>query len=454
MSDSRKRRLLLGILAKGFGQGGQVIIRLVEVPLYLAFWGASLYGEWLILVAVPFYLSLSDFGFAGATNRHMTILMARGQQDDALASFRTSFLLVMGLSSAMALAFWLLIAVLPLDSLFGIVQISRPESLLIVAILGTQVVLASQTRLLFGGFLCVGRYPFGFLLISITDLLRFGFAAIVVLSGGHPVDTAWAMLAGQIVGMLTMRVLLYRVAPWFKYGFRGARLDYARELLQPAISAMAFPIGEALSFQGTRLIIALIFGPIAVTAFVAHRQLARLANLVATLSQVFQSELSNAFGREDLARFRNLSRRFVKFLLWLIALIILPLAVVSSFVFDIWTRGEIAFDALLFALLMIASVTEAAWRSLLAPTIAINKHAVVGLSYLVASFLLLPAVYLGSVLVGLDGAAIGLIFAELTLLFVTLREMLNKTGDTLPEWVAFMRKCPIVPEKLRKRLGI
>jgi len=48
-----RRRLLQGLGAQGFSKAVHIVIRLSEVPLLLAFWGTQLYGEWLMLSAIP-----------------------------------------------------------------------------------------------------------------------------------------------------------------------------------------------------------------------------------------------------------------------------------------------------------------------------------------------------------------------------------------------------------------
>jgi hypothetical protein len=63
------RRLLRGFGAQGLVQGVQLFVRLAEVPLLLSCWGAQLYGEWLMLSAIPLCLSVCDGGFTGATCR-------------------------------------------------------------------------------------------------------------------------------------------------------------------------------------------------------------------------------------------------------------------------------------------------------------------------------------------------------------------------------------------------
>ena len=76
-----RERLLKGIGAQSFSQAVQIFIRLAEVPLLLSFWGTQLYGEWLMLSAIPVYLTISDGGFAGAACREMTMRSGEGKQE-------------------------------------------------------------------------------------------------------------------------------------------------------------------------------------------------------------------------------------------------------------------------------------------------------------------------------------------------------------------------------------
>jgi O-antigen/teichoic acid export membrane protein len=65
-------RLIKGIGANTLGLIVTIIIQIIQVPLYLTFWGITLYGEWLILYAIPSYLLMSDIGFGNVAANEMT----------------------------------------------------------------------------------------------------------------------------------------------------------------------------------------------------------------------------------------------------------------------------------------------------------------------------------------------------------------------------------------------
>ena len=57
-------RLRSGMLASGFGFSVNLVSQVALVPILLFFWGQELFGEWVILSAVPAYLSLSNLDLA------------------------------------------------------------------------------------------------------------------------------------------------------------------------------------------------------------------------------------------------------------------------------------------------------------------------------------------------------------------------------------------------------
>ena len=60
--DSIVRRSIRGIGATALGPVVTSIIQLGSVPLLLHAWGAAKYGDWLLLSAVPSYLTFSGLG--------------------------------------------------------------------------------------------------------------------------------------------------------------------------------------------------------------------------------------------------------------------------------------------------------------------------------------------------------------------------------------------------------
>src|SRR5512134_1834456 len=88
-------RLTKGLGAQGYSQAVQIFIRLAEVPLLLGLWGTQLYGEWLILAAIPACLAICDGGFAGAASREMSMRSGAGNRPGALSLFQSTWIFLL-----------------------------------------------------------------------------------------------------------------------------------------------------------------------------------------------------------------------------------------------------------------------------------------------------------------------------------------------------------------------
>ena len=422
------------MLAKAASQGSQVFARLAEVPLFLAAWGGGLFGEWLLVTAIPACLSLSDLGFAGAANREMAMRRARGDRDGALAVFRGASVLILALSMGLAGLFLGSVAALDLSALLGLQRIGPQMLALVMLCLALKLVIESQTRLLFGGFYCVQQYAYGFLVLAAIRLGQLGASALALICGGGPVAVALAMVLAELAGGVGMRLALRRRVPWLRYGLHGVRRADIAALLRPALAGMAIPLGLAVSHQGVRLVIGVMLGPAAVVVFTTHRQLTRMVSVVVSLAHPVQAELSALYDPSDPAPFRALSRAAVRLLVRAVLAVALGVALIGGMVFVTWTGGAVGFDPVLFGLLLAAAVAESLWLVVFPPVIAINRHIGVARIYLLLSAVLLPCVWAAAA-GGLPAIAAVLVVLELVFFATVLRAAWQVTGDSCAAWL-------------------
>src|SRR5260370_41898128 len=74
-------RLIRGFGVTALGPVVTAIVQIVSVPVFLHFWGVKLYGEWLIISAIPIYLALSDLGFGNVAANDMTMRVIAGYRE-------------------------------------------------------------------------------------------------------------------------------------------------------------------------------------------------------------------------------------------------------------------------------------------------------------------------------------------------------------------------------------
>jgi len=439
-----RSRLFKGLGAQGYSQAVQVFIRLVEVPLLLRFWGAQLYGEWLMLAAIPAYLSVCDGGFAGAASREMSIRSGAGDRPGALAVFQSTWLLLLIVSSVIGLLSVFAVYTAPLHGWLGFKEMGPATVRPVILILTTHVVSGFQGGLLYGGFWCEGRYAMGMVLYTTIQLMEFGGFAFAVLLGGGPVAAASGYLAGRLAGLVMMRLGLYRATPWLRFGWREAAAGEVKRLATPAFASLAFPLGNALNIQGLWLIVGLVLGPPMVVVVTVLRTLSRLAmQATSIINRVIEPEMARAYGGNRREEFRVLFNRSCQVALWLTAVLCIVLAVTGEQVLGLWTRGKVAMDWPLYTFLLLAVAVNSVWYTALMAAYATNRHVHVAIVY--------SAVYGGLAFVlallllkvsGIAGAGLSILLTELAMASYALPKMLRLAGESFAAWVDKVSKPP------------
>src|SRR3954471_18943328 len=92
MRPFRLRQLLAVQVA---AQASIFMLQIVAVPMFLSRWGAELYGAWLTLISVAYFLSQVDIGFGSAAGVAMTAAIMGGNYEYARALFWISLVATM-----------------------------------------------------------------------------------------------------------------------------------------------------------------------------------------------------------------------------------------------------------------------------------------------------------------------------------------------------------------------
>lgn len=437
-------RLTKGLGAQGYSQAVQIFIRLAEVPLLLGLWGTQLYGEWLMLAAIPAFLAICDGGFAGAANREMSMRSGAGNRSGALSLFQSTWIFLLLVSLGFGLLALVAVQVAPLHSWLGF-KVMDPATVKMVAILLVADVLAGfQAGIIYGGFYCEGRYAMGMALNATMQLMEFGGLALAVASGGGPVEAAVGSLGGSIGGLFLMRLGLYRATPWLRYGWRFAAPGEVRRIVGPALASLAFPVGNSLNIQGMRLIVGLVLGPPAVVVFSTLRTLTRLAMQPSSIiNLLMEPEMALAYGGNHQDVFRRLFNHSCQVALWVSAASCIVLGVAGKQLLGIWTHGDVAMDWPLYALLLLSVAVNSVWHTALMAAWATNRHVQTALVYAaVYGGGAFGFAYIFSTFLGLSGVGLALLISELVLAPYILLKTFRMAGESLTSWLGHVTRPP------------
>jgi O-antigen/teichoic acid export membrane protein len=436
-------RLMRGFGANALGPVVTAIIQLGSVPIFLHAWGAAKYGDWLLLSAIPSYLSFSDLGFGDASGSDMCMRVAANDREGALETFQSSWVLVTCVSLvvlllASASAWWI-----PWQPWLRLSSLVSHQAATIIMVLGAYIVLAQQNGVADSGFTSDGHYATSTFWRTILRLAEAVTATTVVILHGSLLAVALTYLLVRCVGTISFVFLLRKMSPWIHYGIRYARLATIKQLAAPAFGFMAFPVGYALNLQGLILVVGARLGPVAVVSFSTLRTLSRLSfQVIGVIKTPLWPELSRAFGEGKIALARRLHRHACQAALGLSILGGSLLWIIGPFVYRLWIRHGVSFDASCFHVLLLVVVTNSLWDTSSVIPMSINAHCRIALAYSAAAMVSLGLAWMLVTPLGAVGAAVALFATDGWMTWLVLRTSLRHVQDDLRKFVAAMFSVP------------
>ncbi|MGI8927072.1 MAG: lipopolysaccharide biosynthesis protein [Tepidiformaceae bacterium] len=437
------RRVAAALATIALGQGLTAVAQLAGVTLLLVAWGARLYGEWLILFAIPAYLSVSDLGFASVAGNEMTMLAARGERERACELFRAvSNLLLVG-SVALIVVGLPLLWFLPVRRMFGLRELSEGETTTLLILLICQVVVTIQSGVLDAGFRAGGRFPLGALCRQSVRVAEVSAVPLAATLGAPPVGAAAALLAVTIAGNGLSWLVLRRTVTWLRFRLGRPQWKVVRPIARPALAYSALPLGNALSLQGMVLVVGAAAGPLAVVVFHTARTLSRLPQgLMYAINQSVWPEVTNAVAAGNLRLARTIHRRACQGSLLLTALVVALLLPLGTTIIDLWTGGKVDVSFTLFGLLLLVIGLNSLWFTSSVVLVATNSHQAMALLYLGGSVLALSLAAVFVPLAGLVGAAWSLAAIDGIMVGFVLPRSLRLVRDSPAAFLSSIFRIP------------
>ncbi|WP_338440520.1 oligosaccharide flippase family protein [uncultured Aquabacterium sp.] len=306
---SANQRIVAALAANGFGQLVTIGTQLLLTPLYFHHWGAGLYGEWLILSAIPAYLALADLGVSSAAGNEMAMRAGAGNLVGAQQTFRGARS-VARMAAALAVLLGVVLALCCMGLGWpALSHIPGHDAALILLMLSLQVALGFSGSVVQAGFRCAGFNALGTTWANLARLAEALACALALGLGQSALTLCAATLAVRALMLVWQWALLRRRCAWLFQPAVPADPHMLRRLLWPSLAFMAFPVAYALALQGPILLIGSLYGSAAVAVFSAMRTLARLpVQLTNVLNNAVSPEVSRAHGEGDLGKIRRLHR--------------------------------------------------------------------------------------------------------------------------------------------------
>jgi O-antigen/teichoic acid export membrane protein len=405
-------RVAAGVAAHTYSQAVTVITQLASLPIFLSRWSAELYGHWIVITAIPTYLSLSDVGLLSAAGNLMSMQHAKGRLLDVQNIFKSSvFAVSLIIPAVAALSVWLVLA---FD--FGL---AGDEKYALCVLIITALLTAS-CGLFDAAYRPFGLYPrVSFLLATTRAVEWIGTLIGLFLSRGL-LGPALGLLAGRSVSCVGLFVLSRFDVPQLSWSPLDADKALAKRLVSHGVGFLAFTVGTLVTLQGMIILVGTTLGATAAAVFNSFRTLSRMLAQVSILtSKSLSPEISALYGAGQNQQAEALLRRTARITLGFSCAAGVILILVGRPLIRWWTHGKIPFDPLTFGLLILTAIATGYWQIASVRLTATNSHKFLALAFSVTSLFTILAAKFGIRVFGLPGASAAALFGELLMIGFT-----------------------------------
>lgn len=415
---STASRLISGSVASWAQIAVTLLSQVALVPIYLSHWSVVTYGTWLAIQALFSITSMLDYGHQEFLGYEFLRIGRDNLQELSRCIWSgASAGLFISLAQLGLLLLFLGTGFLPV--LLGKSASVTPEllheaSLVLLFQSVSWMLSTSVTGLLFRALAPFGYYPRMAWWNLTGSILSTLAPVIAVLLGAKLLVTGLVTASVTILFSIPIYIDLFRLLRREKVPFSkpSAQLGWQNMLRSLAVSGKW--LLENARQQGVRLILAPLAGAVGLTAFSTMRTGANVAlQGLNTIVNPLMPELMRFLHQRDQVRVES---AFSTVWFVLVAVLAPAMVVVQAFVeplYLLWTRGRVPFNPLLFATLSLSVLIYALAQPAMAVTKGNNLLRPQLLLALLAALLVVGGVYLLVPLLGIVGAGITLVLAEI-----------------------------------------
>lgn len=407
---------------------------MVGVPIYLAHWGTESYSDWLVLMTIPSYLALSDFGFTTISTNEMAMAMGRGDERRARQVYESNLSLLWLIGMLMISLAFLAITVGDVQQWIQVRVLSERDltwSLLALVIYGILNLMGGMSIAVYR---CHEDYALGVFMGTLARLLEALMIFGTVMLGWGILEVSLLMLIWKVINSALIYALMVYRYPRFKMSFSLISPSLWKELCWPSLSFMLFPICNVMSLQGMIVLLNQLGSAQQVVMFSTVRTLTRLGvQLVAALTSALRPEMSLAYGAKDSDKMRHLHGLGFIFALSVSVGFCVAVLMCGPLFLTWWTQGAVEVSRLFLFIMLSVMVIHVLAKSSLAVLISTNQHQKLPWVSMFAAGLGLVCSYVGFYGFGMNGFALGGLVLEMVIaVYVFQRALLLSQDHVLP----------------------
>ena len=410
------KKILHGVIG-GTGQTiVAILVAFVQIRLILSFLPKDISGTWFLFLSIGAYMTYFDLGISPTLSREISFITGRPETKASEKTQHIANLIATCQRFFQSIAAAVFLLGFGLGALF-LLKIAPAADQRAIPLAWMIFSLGASLNLL-GGAAFAALYGTGNvaterLIRATTQLMGLGFSALFLYLRIGIIGLSVAWVSQNLIARLWGWRALHRYHPELKAARGQATRATAKKIAVPSLKWAAMGLGAILILQTDNPIIAATIGVVFIPSYEAAAKivsaLMTFSLLVVTSSTPF---LSKTYAAGDMASFRSLLLRNVRFGMAAMLILASFFAVFGDRVIDIWLGpgNFVGFPVLWTLLIMLtlethhvihATATMAAGHLIFLWTAILSGVLKIAMSVLLASHL------------GLWGVALGTLIAQL-----------------------------------------
>jgi O-antigen/teichoic acid export membrane protein len=339
------------------GRVAGLVIWFFFTPFVLRHLGQAEYGLWIVVGSLVGYGYILNLGINAALIKFVAQYQSREDVEAARGVVATGLVLYALLGLA---CFGLSAALAPfLPALLHLPAEFQSTASVVMLLMGAEVGLAipcgTGTAVLQG----LHRYDLVNVVTTSATILTVVAMGLVLLLGGGLVGMVAVTLPITLASQLVSTVMIHRVAPQLRFGWRGARLDLVRPIVVFSGPLFVMQIAELLQRKTDEIVIGAFLFISAVTPYSLAR---RLADLTRRMTDQFVRVLlplaSELHAGDEPVRLQELYTGGTRLTLVLLLPMTCSLLVLGGAILTLWVGPSYAENEPLLRILTIAALAS------------------------------------------------------------------------------------------------
>ena len=407
-------------LYKGISAGAISLIigffqRLLVPALSLKAWGVDFYGEWLLISALVSNLALSEVGSTIYVVNKLNQDFNKRNFESYRKIFQSSVLFFIVFPLILAFLLISIISFFPEIFFSSFNYINKFVLIIVSSLLALQVCINIPYSLLEGTYRSIGRLPRGATVSNILIFTQTLGTCLVLYFDLGPVSVACVQLIPTIITCLVCVKDLDFLLPELKlFKINQFEISILKKIAIPSLKFFLIQLSNAISIQGSVIIVGSLLGPTQVVIFSTMRT---LGNTIKAPLGIIKNVIHPEFTRLDALNQKYKLKIVFQFLLKTFTCISLIFSIIvirfGSNLYTFWLKNPQFYSTKVMSLILLIVALQIICSVFSSILMATNNHSKLSYLSIVSSFILLIMGTLGALTpYGFYGLLLGIVLAE------------------------------------------